>query len=197
MATGSARLRLCDARDESAALLVIGVQQAIDDQAHCGQRNNPHLEDRLGELLNCWRAGNGHIVHIRHLSRDPRSPYRSSQPGAEFKPCAVPRDNERVVTQHALSAFVGTELEIWLRWHGVSRLVIAGVATAHAVSTTVRHAACLDFTVVVPADACAGFEVTDRHGWHWSAQKVHDLSLALLDEKYADVTMAHEVVQHF
>lgn len=197
MAAGSARLRLCDARDESAALVIIDVQRAIDDHSYWGRRNNPALEERLGELLSCWRAGNGHVVHVRHFSRTARSPYRPGQPGAEFKDCVAPREGECVVTKRVNSAFVGTELETWLYRHGVSRLVIAGVATAHSVSTTVRYAACLDFAVSVPADACAGFEVTDRHGRHWSAETVHELNLALLDGEYAEVTTTHDIVQRF
>lgn len=194
---GSARLRLCDARDQGSALVIIDVQQAIDDRHYWGRRNNPGMEASLAELLSCWRAGNGCIVHVRHFSRESRSPYRPGQPGVEFKECVMPRDGERVVTKHVNSAFVGTELETWLHRHGVSRLVVAGVATAHSVSTTVRHAACLDFTVSVPADACAGFEVSDRDGRHWSAEAVHDLNLALLDGEYADITSTHDIIQHF
>lgn len=197
MASGSARLRLCDARDESAALVVIDVQQAIDDRHYWGRRNNPGLEAHLDALLSCWRGGTGHIVHVRHHSRLQRSPYRPGQPGADFKACVTPRNGEHVVTKSVNSAFVGTELETWLQRHGVSHLVIAGVATAHSVTTTVRHAACLDFSVSVPADACAGFELTDRQGRHWSAEAVHDLSLALLDGEYAEVTTTHDIVQRF
>lgn len=197
MAAGSARLRLCDARDESAALVIIDVQQAIDDHGYWGPRNNPDLEARLSELLNCWRRGNGHIVHVRHHSREPRSPYRAGRSGAEFKACVAPRGGERIVTKHTNNAFVGTELERWLRHHGVTHLVMAGVATAHSVSTSVRHAACLDFGISVPADACASFAVTDRHQQPWSAEAVHDLSLALLDGEYAQVTDTHAIIQHF
>ncbi|MGC3873584.1 cysteine hydrolase family protein [Halomonas sp. GXIMD04776] len=197
MAAGSARLRLCDARDESAALVIIDVQQAIDDSDYWGHRNNPDLEERLTELLSCWRRGNGYIVHVRHHSREPRSPYRAGQPGAEFKACAAPHERERIITKHVNSAFVGTELELWLHRHGVTHLVMAGVATAHSVSTSVRHAACLDFSVSVPADACASFSVTDRHQQHWPAEKVHDLSLALLDGEYAQVTDTHAIIRHF
>lgn len=194
---GNTKLRVCDARDEGAALVIIDVQQAIDDIRYWGARNNPEMEDRLEDLLACWRGGNGHVVHVRHFSRIPRSPYRSGQPGAEFKACAMPRQGERIVTKHVNSAFVGTDLEAWLHRHGVARLVIAGVATAHSVSTTARHAACLDFKVSVVADACATFEVRDRHSRHWDADDVHYQSLALLDGEYADVTTTQEVVQHF
>nr|WP_299246324.1 cysteine hydrolase family protein [uncultured Halomonas sp.] len=197
MATGSARLRLCDARDESAALVIVDVQQAIDDRDYWGRRNNPELEARLSELLNCWRRGNGHVVHVRHHSREPRSPYRAGQTGAEFKACVAPREGERIVTKHVNNAFLGTDLERWLHRHGVTHLVMAGVATAHSVGNSARHAACLDFGVSVPADACAGFPVADRDGKVWSAEAVHDLSLAQLDGEYAQVTDTHSIIRHF
>lgn len=194
---GQAKLRICDARDEGAALMIIDVQQAIDDTQYWGERNNPDMEERLADLLACWRGGNGHVVHVRHFSRTPRSPYRSGQPGADFKACVMPRQGERVVTKHVNSAFVGTDLESWLRRHGVTRLVVAGVATAHSVSTTVRHAACLDFDVSVVNDACATFAVEDRHGQRWSADEVHRLNLALLDGEYAEIASTLEVVRHY
>lgn len=195
--TGNARLRLCDARDEGAALMIIDVQRAIDDIDYWGERNNARMETNLENLLTCWRGGNGHIVHVRHFSHAPGSPYRSGQSGTEFKACVTPRQGERIVTKHVSSAFVGTDLEAWLRRHGVSRLVVAGVATAHAVSTTVRHAGCLDFMVTVAADACATFAVRDRHGRLWDAEQVHALSLALLDGSCAEVTSTQAIVQHF
>nr|WP_298374482.1 cysteine hydrolase family protein [uncultured Halomonas sp.] len=197
MVAGSARLKLCDARDESAALVIIDVQQAIDDRDYWGPRNNPELEARLSELLSCWRKGNGRVVHVRHHSREPRSPYRAGQSGAEFKTCVAPREGERIVTKHVNNAFLETELERWLHHHGVTHLVMVGVTTAHSVGTSVRHAACLDFSVSVPADACADFPVTDRHGVVWSAEAVNDLSLALLDGEYAQVTSTHDIIQHF
>ncbi|EPC01397.1 hypothetical protein L861_12560 [Litchfieldella anticariensis FP35 = DSM 16096] len=195
--TGNARLRLGDARDEGAALMIVDVQRAIDDTRYWGERNNIGMEDNLEELLAYWRGGNGHIVHVRHFSRTPGSPYRPGQFGAEFKDCVMPRQGERVVTKHVSSAFVGTDLENWLRHHGVSRLVVAGVATAHAVSTTVRHAGCLDFAVTVAADACASFAVSDRRGQQWDAEQVHALSLAVLDSAFADISTTHDIVQNF
>ncbi len=191
---GSASLRLCDARDESAALMIIDMQRAIDGW---GEPSNPHLEDNLAELLACWRGGSGHIVHVRHFSRSPGSQRRAGQPGAEFKACVTPAQGERVLTKYVDSAFVDTDLEAWLRRHGVGHLVVAGVTTGHAVATTVRHGACLGFSLSVVADACACFPLDNLAGQAWSGEALHQASLALLSGRYAAITSTHEVVQYF
>lgn len=195
--SSNARLRLCDARDDAAALLLIDIQQAIDDVERHGAHNNPALDDRLEELLTCWRGGNGHIVHVRHFSHTPGSPYRSGHAGAEFKASAMPQAGERIVTKHVESPFIGTDLDTWLRRHGVSRLVVAGVATSHAVSTAARHAYCLDFGVVVVADACASFSLEAIDGRSWAAEDVQRFSLSLLGSHYARIASTREVVQQF
>ncbi|WP_355661379.1 cysteine hydrolase family protein [Halomonas salifodinae] len=191
---GSTSLRLCDARDESTALVIIDMQRAIDGW---GEPSNPDLEANLAELLACWRGGSGHIVHVRHFSRSPGSPRRAGQPGAEFKDCVTPAQGERVLTKHVDSAFVGTDLEAWLRRHGVGHLVVAGVTTGHAVGTTVRHGACLGFSLSVVEDACACFPLADLAGRAWSGEALHQASLALLAGRYATITSTREVVQYF
>ncbi|WP_458525452.1 cysteine hydrolase family protein [Onishia taeanensis] len=195
--SSNARLHLYDARDDAAALLLIDLQQAIDDVDLHGVHSNPALNDRLEELLTCWRGGNGHIVHVRHFSYTPGSPYRSGHAGAEFKASALPLAGERIVTKHVESPFIGTDLEAWLRRHGIARLVLAGVSTGHAVSTTARHAHCLDFGVVVVADACASFPLDEIDGERWSAEDVQRFSLSLLGSHYARIASTREVVQQF
>ncbi|MGB8712185.1 MAG: isochorismatase family protein [Onishia taeanensis] len=195
--SSNARLRLYDARDDAAALLLIDLQKAIDDVELNGMHSNPALDDRVDELLSCWRGGNGHIVHVRHFSHTPGSLYRSGHAGAEFKASATPRVGERIVTKHVESPFIGTDLDIWLRRHGVSRLVVAGVSTGHAVSTAARHAHCLDFGVVVVSDACASFPIDDIDGQRWAAEDVQHFSLSLLGSHYARITSTQEVVHQF
>lgn len=195
--SSNARLRLYDARDDAAALLLIDIQQAVDDIELYGAHSNPALDDRVHELLTCWRGGNGHIVHVRHFSHQPGSSYRCGHAGAEFKHSATPRPGERVVTKHAESPFIGTDLDIWLRRHGIARLVIAGVATGHAVTMAARHAHCLDFGVVVVADACASFPLVGLDGETLAAEDVQRFSLALLGSHCARIASTQEVVQQF
>ncbi|SDX85311.1 Nicotinamidase-related amidase [Aidingimonas halophila] len=193
----NARLRLYDARDECAALMIVDVQQATDELAGDTECSNPLMESRLTDLLACWRGGNGHIVHVRHFSHAPGSLYRSGHVGAEFKPCVQPRLGERIVTKHVSSAFVGTDLENWLSRHGVSQLVVAGFSTTGAVNSSVRHALCLGLSVSIAQDACACLALEDHHGRYWDAETCHWFSLAQLESLGASVESTHALIQYF
>ncbi len=66
-----------------------------------------------------------------------------------------PLEDELVLTKTVNSAFIGTSLEAILREQSVSRLIIAGLTTPHCVSTTIRMATNLGFSVTLAEDATA------------------------------------------
>jgi nicotinamidase-related amidase len=169
------------------ALLVIDVQRAIDD-AKWGPRNNPDAERKIAALLAAWRVAQMPIVHVRHDSTEPQSPYRPGMPGHAFKPEATPLDDERVIGKQANSAFIGTTLDKDLQSQGITTLAVCGVLTHNSVEATVRHAGNLGYRVLLAADACWAVEVTDLTGRVWSAEDVHQLSLAIMHGEYANVT---------
>ncbi|MGD1039039.1 MAG: cysteine hydrolase family protein [Roseiarcus sp.] len=169
-----------------AALLVIDVQQAIDDR-RWGRRNNPNAEGAIAALLAAWRAEALPIVHIRHDSTEPGSPYAPGSPGHDFKPEARPLDGETIIGKTARSAFVGTRLEEALDALGATTLVVCGVLTHRSLEATARHAGDLGYRVFVVADACWAVDVSDLDGRRWPAEDVHALSLAHLDGEYAEV----------
>jgi len=169
-----------------AALLVIDVQRAIDDP-RWGRRNNLDAERAISALLAAWRAEGLPIVHIRHDSSEPGSPYRPDRPGHEFKPEARPLEGETVIGKSARSAFVGTRLEEALDALGATTLVVCGALAQNSIESTVRHAGDLGYRVFVVADACWAVDVVDLAGHRWPAEDVHALSLALLDGEYAEV----------
>ena len=113
----------------TAALLIIDVQHAIDHPKwmRWGPRNNPQAEDRIAQLLAVWRATQRPIIHVRHMSREPQSPYRPQQPGNEFKPQVAPLPQERIVEKSTNSAFIGTTLEADLHAAGIDTVIITGV----------------------------------------------------------------------
>jgi nicotinamidase-related amidase len=88
------------------------------------------------------------------------------------------------------SAFIGTGLDGALTRRGATTLVICGVLTHNSVEATVRHAGNLGYRVFVPGDACQACELRDRTGRLWSAEEVHQLSLAVMHGEYATVTDA-------
>ena len=106
---------------------------------------------------------------------------------------APPRDSKQV---H--SAFIGTELAAGLQamaGGGKPPLVICGVLRANSVEATVRVAANLGFEVRLLGDACWSCDKRDLTGRLWPAEDVHQLTLALLDGEYAEVTTVDAILQ--
>ena len=176
-----------------AALLVIDVQQGLDDPRY-GARNNPDAEQRIADLLEAWRATGRPIIHVQHLSLEPKSPLRADTPGHAFKAEALPMAGEPVFRKHVNSAFIGTDLEAHLRANGIDTLVVVGITTDHCVSTTVRMAGNLGFNVTVVEDATATFERRGPDGTHYSADVMHGAALASLQGEFATVRSSREVL---
>jgi nicotinamidase-related amidase len=172
-----------------AALLIIDVQKAIDADYHAidGPRNNPMAEQNITRLLAVWRAQRRPVVHIRHDSPFPASAYRPGQDGNDFKQTVAPAANETIIPKRTNSAFIGTDLERHLRALGVQALIVAGVSTNNSVEATVRMAGNLGFLTFLVEDACFTFARRDFHGRLRSADEVHSMSLANLDQEYCTV----------
>jgi len=169
-----------------AALILIDLQQAIDGPSF-GPRNNPDAEQAIAALLAAWREEALPIVHIRHDSVEPASPYCPGQPGNRFKPETAPLAGEAVVAKQTRSAFVATALEETLDGLGSTTLVLCGALTHNSLEATARHAADLGYRVFVVADACWAVDLPVREGRPWPAEIVHRLALACLDGEYGEV----------
>jgi nicotinamidase-related amidase len=175
------------------ALLLVDVQQGLDDP-RWGARNNPQAEQRIADLLAAWRAAGRPVIHVQHLSLRPQSPLRADAPGHAFKVEALPMADEPVFRKHVNSAFIGTDLEAYLRANGIESLVVVGITTDHCVSSTARMAGNLGFAVTVVEDATATFERHGPDGTHLSADLMHRAALASLHGEFATVRSARDVL---
>jgi nicotinamidase-related amidase len=175
------------------ALLIVDVQQGLDHPRY-GQRNNPNAEQRIEDLLAAWRAAGLPVLHSQHLSLNPDSPLGADKPGHGIKREATPLEGEPVFQKNVNSAFIGTQLEDYLRAKGISSLVIAGITTDHCVSATARTAGNLGFEVTVVADACATFDRRGPDGLDYSADLMHGVELASLHGEFATVRNTREVI---
>jgi len=179
-------------------LIVIDQQKAMD-HPKWGPRNNPGAEANIARLLTEWRRRGAPIVHVKHDGSKPESPFRPGQEGNEFLPLTAPLEGELVVAKKVHSAFIGTDLAAGLQAMagGVGDkppLVICGVLLANSVEATVRMAGNLGFEVRLPGDACWSCDKRDLTGRLWPAEDVHQLTLALLDGEYAEVTTVDEIL---
>jgi nicotinamidase-related amidase len=147
----------------------------------------PHVRDRervvarIGAVLAAARAARVPVVYVRHVSVPPshmgvaalRSAMawqRRSQADEvdwAFPPDApqsqtvvdlAPRAGEPVFDKLAMSAFVGTPVEVVLRDRRVTTLVLVGAVLEIGIEVTARHAADLGFLPIVVEDACGVVE---------------------------------------
>lgn len=176
------------------ALLVIDMQVGMTWPSS-GERNNPGAEAAIAMLLEAWRSRGAPIVHVRHRSRTPGSPFWPDQPGADFQPALAPGDSELVVEKQVPDAFVGTYLEPRLRSLGISSVVIVGVSTNNSVEATARTAGNLGFETCVVSDATFAFAKVDFDGRPRTAAEVHAMSLANLQGEYATVVPSTDVLK--
>lgn len=167
------------------ALIVIDMQKGMADPLL--PRNNPDAEERIAALLAAWHHAGAPVVHVRHVSRTPGSPFWPGQQGVEFQERFKPSAGTHVVEKNVPDCFVQSGLERWLRVRGIERLVIVGVSTNNSVEASARTAGQLGFAVQVVSDATFAFDKHDYGGTLRSAQDVHLMALANLDGEYARV----------
>jgi nicotinamidase-related amidase len=175
------------------ALLVIDVQKGIDNP-QLGKRNNPDAEQRMAELLAAWREAGRPVIHVQHMSTEPESLLRPGQPGNAIKDEARPIDGEPVFQKNVNSAFIGTQLESYLRLSGIDSLVMVGLTTEHCISSSARQAANLGFRVTVVADATATFARRGYDGKEYSADVIHGAELASLSGEFAAVVESRDIL---
>ena len=172
---------------KSAALILVDIQQGFDDLDYWGARNNPAAEANAARLLSAWRESGRPVFHVQHRSTTPVSPLRPGQPGCDFKDEVRPLPGEPVIGKQVNSAFIGTDLEARLRERRIDTVVIAGLTTAHCVSTTTRMAGNLGFRALLAADACATNAQVGYDGRKYDPETVHALALASLHGEFAEV----------
>lgn len=175
------------------ALICIDVQKGFEDSSW-GKRNNLLAEQNIGKLLNCWRKAQLPIIHIQHISQSTTGKFQQNSIGSEFQAIAKPIDNEPIFQKHVNSAFIGTNLEQYLREKQYETLIIVGLTTDHCVSTTTRMAANLGFTVYIVEDATATFDRVSYDGTRYTADEVHQIHLTSLHGEFAEVVTTKDMI---
>ncbi len=175
------------------ALIVIDMQQGFDDP-YWGERNNPQCEANVAALIAAYRQAHLPVIHVQHMSDEAQSPLRPGQSGNDFKAEALPLAAEKIFQKSVNSAFIGTDLESFLRAANIDSLVLCGLTTDHCVSTTTRMAGNLGFTVILVSDATATFNRTGIDGRLWSAEDIHQSALASLNQEFAQVVTLEQAI---
>ena len=177
----------------SPALIIIDMQRGMASPS-AGQRNNLQAEENISRLLAAWRKIGASVVHVRHISKTPGSPFWPGQVGAEFQAQFAQIKGEHVVEKNVPDAFVNSGLERWLHARDIHNVVITGVSTNNSVESTARTSGNLGFNTLVVSDATFAFDKTDYAGVLRTADEVHAMSLANLRGEYATIATTIEVL---
>ncbi|MGB3279175.1 MAG: isochorismatase family protein [Pseudorhodobacter sp.] len=174
------------------ALLVIDMQMGMATRlAKRKPRVNPDAQNHVAQLCGLFRQRGMPIFHIHH--EEPGSDFDAGSPGFAPLPCAIPEADEWVRRKSGSSGFSGTGLDSALRRAGVDRLVVVGAVAAFCVTTTVRDASDLGFSVILPGDALIGFDIPAHDGGIISSEEVLRVTLSLLGADFAQLVETKDV----
>ncbi|MEL7228462.1 MAG: cysteine hydrolase family protein [Pseudomonadota bacterium] len=170
------------------ALLLIDVQKGVNVFDHwggpTGRRNNPDAEDHMARLMAAFRQAGLPVMFTKHDSREDASPLKLSLLTGAMIDGFEPQPGDVVVTKDVNSAFIGTDMELRLREHGVNRLVIAGFFTNFCVETSTRMAGNMGYDTYLAHQACATTNRIGLDGTDYDPDLVHAMSVASLHGEF-------------
>lgn len=143
--------------DPIAALIVIDLQTGI--VAMPTAQPIADVVQRSAELARAFRRHNLPVVLVNVTAAAPgrtdiRRAVRDFPPDwTELVPELDRQPTDHLVSKQRVGAFLGTDLDAYLRSRGVTQVILAGVATTAGVESTARSAADLGYHVVFAADA--------------------------------------------
>lgn len=178
---------------DNAVLMVLNAQQALRDPSY-GKRNNTEAEKNILKLLARWRELKQPIFHIRHLMEEKGALMHKDSPGYQYMEGLEPKSEERSLDKTKSSAFSQTDLATELANKNFTTLVLAGFTANECVDATARHACDLGFTTYVVSDATAMFDFQGPEGKLVKADRVHRLTMANLDQFFAQVLTTEKVL---
>lgn len=183
-------------KNQHIALLIIDVQVGFTIRDQSGEaRSMPKAEEHIAKLLNFFRTNNLPICHVNHLSTEEGSVFTPNTPGAAVQPFAAALDSEKIYVKNVNSAFIGTNLHEDLQAAKIDTLVICGATANHCVETSTRMAGNLGYKVFYVSDAVWAYGATGPDGNYHTAEQVHSMTLANMQDEFAEVALTQDVIE--
>lgn len=179
------------------ALILIDVQESFRHRSYWSEAEVPRFLERTHALLDGCRASGIPVVRILHSD----GPEEASNPFAQVSGQVRPLEGLRTCDaaaeflKHRHSALVGTGLAIWLRQHGIGRLIIAGIRTEQCCETTTRHASDEGFEVDYVTEATLTFAMTQPDGSVLSPRDLMLRTETVLKDRFAAIATVEEALE--
>jgi nicotinamidase-related amidase len=147
--------------DPISALIVIDLQKGIVGMPTAHPISE--IMERSAQLARAYRSRNLPVVLVNVSGRPPgrigavMPQFSPPSDWTELVPELEQQPTDHTVTKQAWGAFLGTDLDAYLRSRGATQIVLTGVATSMGVESTARSAHDLGYHVALVSDA-----MTDR-----------------------------------
>jgi nicotinamidase-related amidase len=152
--------------DATAALIIIDLQKGI--VAIPTAHPTAEIVARSAELARAFRQRSLPVVLVNVIAAAPgrtdAGPRNLTFPEgwADLVPELGQQPTDHLVSKQCVGAFIGTDLDAYLRQQGVTQVFLTGVSTSAGVGATARSASDHGYNVVLVTDA-----MTDRNlDWH-------------------------------
>lgn len=168
------------------ALLVIDVQ----NEYFTGKLPVSYPVGTLSNVLAAMDAARSHdvpVVAIQHAAPQPDSAvFRKGSKEWELHPEIAAREHDVLIHKSLPGSFTGTQLETWLREHGVETVVVSGYMTQMCCDTTARQALHLGFNVEFLSDATGTLDIQNEAG-KVSGEELHRAILVTQQMRFSEV----------
>jgi nicotinamidase-related amidase len=142
--------------DPNAALVIIDLQKGITGLPTVHPMAS--VLHNAAELARAFRKRNLPVVIVNVIGRAPgrtdaRFKFNPPPDWADLAPELDAQPTDHLVSKQRVGAFLGTDLDTYLRSRNATQIVLAGVSTSSGVESTARSAYDLGYHVVFASDA--------------------------------------------
>jgi nicotinamidase-related amidase len=169
------------------ALIVVDVQ---NDYAHGNLPiAYPDVDASLDRIARAIDAANAHaipVVAIQNIAAANAPFMVEGSRGAELHEVVATRGRSHIIRKNLPSAFAGTDLDAWLRQHGVDTITVAGYMTHNCNLSTIIDGFHRGFNVEFLSDASGSVPYLNQAG-QASAEEIHRVVSVVLQSRFAAV----------
>ncbi len=171
------------------ALLLIDVQESFRHRPYFEAAAAKSFLEHVNALVDGCASRGIPIVRILHSDGPAEAGNPFAMESGHVRPMEglSPLQAAAEFIKHRHSALVGTGLPVWLRQHGIGRLIVCGIRTEQCCETTTRHASDEGFVVDFVPQATLTFDMTHVDGTPLPAQDIVARTCAVLKDRFATI----------
>jgi nicotinamidase-related amidase len=185
-----------EAATMKSALIVVDVQQSFEHRPYWQADGVAGFVNRLQQIIDRAKAQGVPVLQVFH--EEPTGVF--SRASGYVKTLAMLRIEPTEVFVKSVHSSLfgrasdGTTLEAWLRRNGIEHVIVTGIRTEQCCETTARHASDSGFEVTYALDATLTFPMVAKSGRTWSPADIMERTALVLQDRFANVVSAEEVL---